>query len=265
MDKNPQIVQPEDWSPGGSGYSVPAFLIHDGGGTTFAYHCLNPISRLVYGIHNPNFSSGEPFDGGITEMARLYCGFIKNAIREPEFPKRRNADGKVRLLLGGWSLGGLLSLEMAKQLDKEDSGVEVIGILMVDSVYPVKRFTTAPANVSEEGKRKNEILSDRAMVDARRMIQHWTPPVWDGDSAGQRPRTTMLRANKSVPDQRGELVDGRREERNLGWDAHEKDMFAQVVDVEGHHFELFSFENIEGISEAIKKALVDLEHAALRA
>ncbi|KAM5356579.1 hypothetical protein ACJ41O_003225 [Fusarium nematophilum] len=270
MDSNPEVIQPEDWrSRLTPGSSVPVFLIHDGGGTTFAYHCLNNLSRPMYGIHNPNFRTGEKFDGGIPDMARLYCGFIKQAVKEVGFPKRRNADGKARIILGGWSLGGLLSLEMAKQLGSDDtSGVEVIGILMVDSLYPIKALPSdkvAPAETSEEGKTKNQVLSQRAMNDARRMIREWDVPVWEGDSAGQRPLTYLLRAKKAVP-QSGDgtsLVDLTRQERNLGWDAYDKDMFSEVVDVEGHHFDMFSFENIEGISVAMKQALIGLELAVI--
>lgn len=268
MDSNPEVIQSEDWlSPGASGRSIPAILMHDGGGTTFAYHCLSPLSRPVYGIHNLNFRSGEPFEGGLSDLARLYCGFVKEAVRSPEFPKRRNAEGKVRVILGGWSFGGQLSLEMAKQLDQDDSGVQVIGILMVDTVFPVEQSKAAKITkdqATEEGKTKNQILADRAMTDARRMITDWTPPVWE---SGQRPRTVLIRAKEVVPmDGDGvSLVDLSRGERNLGWDAYGKDMFADVIDVEGHHFNLFAFENIEGITKAIQEGLGKLEQASLGA
>ncbi|RSL66011.1 hypothetical protein CEP53_003476 [Fusarium sp. AF-6] len=265
MDSNPELIQPEDWlSPDANGHSIPAILMHDGGGTTFAYHCLNPLSRPVYGIHNPNFRSGEPFEGGLPDLARLYCGFVKEAVKSPEFPKRRNAQGKVRVILGGWSFGGHLSLEMAKQLEQDGSGVQVIGILMVDTIFPVERSKAAKItkdDSKEEGKTKNQILADKAMADARRMITDWTPPVWE---AGQRPRIMLVRAKNVVPmDGEGvSLVDLSREERNLGWDAYEKDMFAQIFDVEGHHFNMFSFENIDEITKAMKEGLVELELAA---
>ncbi|CZR46251.1 uncharacterized protein FPRO_11698 [Fusarium proliferatum ET1] len=259
MDTNPEIVQPADWQ---TGEAVPVFLIHDGGGTTFSYHCLEPLRRPVYGIYNPKFHSGEPFDGGLSDMARLYTGWIKETVEKPDFPRRRNAAGKIRLLLGGWSMGGHLSLEIAKQL--EDSNIDVIGILMVDTIYP-HRFSSEkrkmPSEDSKEGKNKNQILADLAMADARRMIQAWTPPVWE---AGRRPRISLLRAKKAVPSPDGtDLVDWSREERNLGWDMYDKDFFADVVDIEGHHYEVFKFEFIEDISKKMKKALDDLEWIAL--
>ncbi|KAM0558310.1 hypothetical protein ACHAPJ_005004 [Fusarium lateritium] len=262
MDSNPETIQPADWR---TGQNIPVILIHDGGGTTFSYHCLGPLDRPVYGIHNPKFKSGEPFDGELSDMARLYCSFIKDAVNEPDFPKPHIVDGKARIILGGWSMGGHLSLEIAKQLDTDDSNIEVIGILMIDTIYPHKYSSESRKRASEsskEGKNKNQILADLAMVDARRMIQAWTPPVWDGDSAGRRPRVILLRAKKAVPGDEVDLVDWSREERNLGWDMYDKDLFAEVVDIEGHHFEVFAFRYIEDISEVIKDALNGLESAA---
>ncbi|KAJ4329129.1 hypothetical protein N0V84_000489 [Fusarium piperis] len=264
MESNPELIQPEDWT---NSRSIPAILMHDGGGTTFAYHCLNSLSRPVYGIYNPNFRSGEPFEGGLSDLARLYCGFVKEVVKSPEFPKRRNAEGKVRVIFGGWSFGGHLSLEMAKQLDQDDSGVQVVGILMVDTIFPVERSKAAKITNNEatqEGKTKNQLLADRAMTDARRMITEWTPPVWED---GQRPRTVLVRAKERVP-MEGDgvsLVDLSRDERNIGWDAYEKDMFADVIDAEGHHFNLFSLENLEGITKAMKEGMVELELASLEA
>lgn len=56
MDTNPETIQP----PQPSHASTPLLLLHDGGGTTFPYHCLPPLPRALYGIHNPRFESGGP-------------------------------------------------------------------------------------------------------------------------------------------------------------------------------------------------------------
>ncbi|KAM0354276.1 hypothetical protein ACHAPU_001320 [Fusarium lateritium] len=264
MDNNPEIIQPADWR---AGQAVPVFLIHDGGGTTFSYHCLEPLHRPVYGIHNPSFHSGVPFEGELKDMARLYCGFIKEAVEEPDFPKRRNAEGKIRILLGGWSLGGSLSLEIAKQLDSDNANIEVIGILMIDTIYPHKfssKNRRGPGEGTKEGRSKNQILADIAMADARCKLQAWDAPVWDG--ATLRPRIHLLRAKEPVPvqDNKADLVDVTREERNLGWDMYEKDLFAEVVDIDGHHYEIFMFQYLEDISKTMKESLDKLERVALQ-
>lgn len=264
MDANPQCIQPADWQ---AGQAVPVFLIHDGGGTTFSYHCLEPLNRPVYGIHNPNFHTGEPFDGELRDMAKLYTRFITETVEKPDFPRRYNSDGKIQILLGGWSMGGDLSLEIAKQLNPEDTDIRVIGILMIDTVFPYRRTSGEqhkfPGEDSDEGKNKNQILADRALSDARRMIQAWDPPVWDETSTEGRPRISLLRAKESVPmkDNKTSIVDVTRDDRHLGWDSYDKNFFAEVVDINGHHFEIFAFKYLEDISEKIREALNRLERA----
>lgn len=265
MDGNAQLIQVEDWlRPNAVTRSTPVFLIHDGGGTIFAYHCLEELNRPVYGISNPHFSDGNVFEGGIAEMGALYAGDILKALADPDFPTKRSADGSgnSEIILGGWSLGGMLSLEIAKRLSTEPK-VKVTGILMIDSLCPVQgEISTkiAPYDTSEEGKTKNQILSQRAMVEARRMIRSWDMPVWEDTS--QRPRAILLRAKERVAVANGEgvsLTDVYRDQRTLGWDRYDENMFEEVDDVEGHHYNLFAFERIDTISASIRKALRKLD------
>lgn len=259
---NTDMIQPEDWArpKAYSGTATPAFFIHDGGGTTYAYHCMRPISRFLYGIKNPHFFTGEVFEGGMAEMGRLYAAWIRKTAAQKDFPARRNPDGSVDILLGGWSLGGLLSLEVARELE-DDYGVRVAGIVMVDSIYPfmpsVVTTAIAPPDTSEKNKTRNQILSQRAMNQAREMVHTWKLPVWEGWDAGRRPRTIMLRAKAYIPTE-GEGIsklDLYREDKNLGWDQYDKTMFHKVLDIEGHHFDLFDEERISETSTAIRRAL----------
>ncbi|KAK1240478.1 hypothetical protein MKX07_004506 [Trichoderma sp. CBMAI-0711] len=303
---NPELIQPEDWArPDKPALNTPVFLIHDGGGTTFAYHCLEVLGRYVYGIHNPCFYSGDVFDGGLPDMGRLYARWIRQTVLDDGFPARaRNHDGTVSVLLGGWSLGGLLSLEVARQL-AEDAVVRVTGILMIDSIYPgkssasvpliptagppAKRFAEskmreiklndddvsseedasssdeAPAlTVIESGLTQNQIRSKRCMAEAVRMIRDWRLPEWPGSLYDRRPRVVLLRAKEYVPTKDGRIVglDLNREDEMLGWGDYDDDMFCDVMDVEGHHFDIFAFERIDGITRAIKKGLDRLEECS---
>lgn len=197
-------------------------------------------------------------------MGELYTSFILKAIAEAKFPRKKSADGSERaeIILGGWSLGGMLSLEVAKCLSTIPK-VKVIGILMIDSICPVKStgsIKIAPYDTSEEGKNKNQILSQKAMVEARRMIQSWDIPVWKDTS--QRPRIILLRAKERVPVENGDgisLTDVYREERNLGWDRYDKELFEEIIDIEGHHFNVFAFDRIDAITESIRNGLNKLD------
>jgi hypothetical protein len=81
LDANPNQVQ--SWS--GSTLSpntptpTPLVLIHDGGGTTFGYFLLGNLNRSVYALHNPNYITGQPWAGGMDEMARTYLKLIIDA------------------------------------------------------------------------------------------------------------------------------------------------------------------------------------------
>lgn len=225
---------------------------------------MKPLDRVVYGIFNPHFWSGEPFPGGVTEMGELYCSYIRKAIANPDYPTKRNANGAADILLGGWSFGGMLSLEVAKQL-ADDPRINVIGILMVDSVHPVvdaEHVQIAAPDYSTSGKTTNQILSQNCMREARAMILKWAVPVWE-DATRPRPPIILLRATDPVPREGGvDRVDVTREDQYLGWKAHDENMFLDVLPVKGHHFELYHFDRVDETADVMKKALDRLEKEA---
>ncbi|KAH7309545.1 Alpha/Beta hydrolase protein [Stachybotrys elegans] len=247
-------VQAEDWRrPEALCSTTPAFLIHDGGGTVFAYHCLNSLDRYVYGISNPHFRTGRRFQGGLVEMGRLYADWIRSTVSTGDFPARKNADGSTDILLGGWSLGGLLSLEVTKELEY-DLDVRVVGVLMIDSIYAGGMGPVAFEPWDTRGKTKTQILSQRAMAEACRMLETWEAPVL----TRRRPRMILLKATLCVPkdnDTKIELVDTYRADPRLGWDEYDEGLFEEVLEVEGHHFDLFSAERIAGTTDVIREGL----------
>ncbi|OAA58234.1 Thioesterase [Cordyceps fumosorosea ARSEF 2679] len=256
IEENPELVQPESWArmKSWSG-KTPVFLFHDGGGTTFAYHCLDPLQRFTYGVRNPHFFSGRRFEGGVPEMAAEYITRIRAAVAADSFtPKRRDNGGvgPVDILVGGWSLGGMTSLEVARQLHG-DPDLRVRGILMIDSAFPALLAERRQQVISldneedpeaqareEEGKTKNQVLSMRAMREARRMIARWELPRWDWTAAIDADRGAGPRSA-------------------LGWERYDERMFVDVLDVDGHHFNMFDHSRIPGITAAIAKALTRLD------
>ncbi|GJC89254.1 putative thioesterase gloN [Colletotrichum liriopes] len=174
--KECEVVQPA--SPRGQ-TQTPLFLVHDGGGTTFAYHCLSPLDRAVFGIANPRFHSGVPWEGGLPEMAATYLQMIRNTVvKSPEYPAL--APSAAEDPAGRVELGGLLSLEIARQLGDEDEDMELVGLVMVDSVYPVwpagSRVKVGRLVDGPEPEAKNLRLARRAMRMAGAMVRAWTMP-----------------------------------------------------------------------------------------
>ncbi|KIH91996.1 thioesterase [Sporothrix brasiliensis 5110] len=121
VDSNPNLIQDDLRQRN----AIPLILIHDGSGTIFSYYILDNIDRKLLGIANPRFKSGIPWAGGLREMATIYAGLVASAI----------LSGPV--ILGGWSLGGLLALETAHVLSQSYPDVSVAGLVLIDSVYPL--------------------------------------------------------------------------------------------------------------------------------
>ncbi|EFQ26009.1 thioesterase domain-containing protein [Colletotrichum graminicola] len=325
--KECELVQPA--SPRGE-TQMPLILVHDGGGTTFAYHCLGPLDRAVFGIANPRFHSGVPWDGGLPEMAATYLRMIRATVtkgrdypaqapRSPPPPRSSRGGGgkpRRRILLGGWSLGGMLSLEIARQLGDEDEDIEIAGLVIVDSVYPVwpegLRVKIGRLVDGPEPETKNLRLARRAMGMAGGMVRAWKIPRCgaaaaaaaavtvprmagggdvddrenhgDGDHGGldtgfygskreketaevvweRPPRAVLVKAKARVPSSTAGVissVDVYREDEKLGWDGYCPGFVERVLMTEGHHFDMFDWGHIDGITEKIFEACRVLERA----
>ncbi|KAK0652872.1 Alpha/Beta hydrolase protein [Cercophora newfieldiana] len=244
---------------------TPLVLIHDGGGTVFSYHCLGPLERLTYGIANPRYSTGEPWEGGIPEVARHYLKLIKTVVP------------RGKLILGGWSLGGLISIEIAR-LIADDPALSLVGLLMIDSVFPSQRHLNEDLPVAQHAIEWNERTRPetrdcilRCFKDARDMVDKWTLPTW-GDENPDKPEsnrvlapppTILLRAELPVPviEEGVSRVDARRNDPLLGWSEYRKDLITDVIELPRcHHFNIFAGEEaLDLVTTKINKACRDLD------
>lgn len=262
LSSNPELVQKESCPGKDDNIPTPVFLIHDSSGTTTAYHALRPLNRLIYAIRNPHFPGDGRFEGGLPEMAQVYSNLIRSTVTMPEFPKSGSC-GKIKIHLGGWSLGGLLCLEIARLL-AEDQEIEVAGILMIDCIYPgdLRQFRNILSGVmvSETGMPKAQYMKQRCVLEAIRMLMDWEVPVWDGHVQGQRPKILLLKAMSPSPvGMPASLFDIYRQDRMLGWKAYDGEMFDDILGVAGHHVELFDSNRVFGTSEAIRQGLGQLD------
>lgn len=108
------------------GSRIPFFAVHPAGGNVLGYadlaRELGP-EQPFYGLQSPVpvlFPEAPSFE----QMAELYIKAIRSV--QPSGP----------YLLGGWSLGGLLAWETARQLTAQG---EIIGLLALIDTYPVLR------------------------------------------------------------------------------------------------------------------------------
>ncbi|KND87428.1 hypothetical protein TOPH_07902 [Tolypocladium ophioglossoides CBS 100239] len=102
-------------------------------------------------------------------------------------------------------------------------------------------FHVSPAGISYAGCRLSGALGK------------WDIPVWHGRFADKRPRTVppryRIRPHREPRDQRGDV---NREDDMLGWGHHDETMFEAVLDVAGHHFDVFAQDRIYVATAAIQ-------------
>nr|QCE43603.1 nonribosomal peptide synthetase subunit 2 [Cystobacter sp. SBCb004]QCE43607.1 nonribosomal peptide synthetase subunit 2 [Expression vector pArg23-V1]QCE43611.1 nonribosomal peptide synthetase subunit 2 [Expression vector pArg235-V1]QCE43616.1 nonribosomal peptide synthetase subunit 2 [Expression vector pArg2345-V2]QCE43622.1 nonribosomal peptide synthetase subunit 2 [Expression vector pArg2345-V1]QCE43628.1 nonribosomal peptide synthetase subunit 2 [Expression vector pArg2345-V1-BsaI]UEN69 len=99
----------------------PLFVIHPAGGMAYCYAGLaQELSGFtVHGLNQPHYYELEHRFETLAEMAADYVARIK----------RLQPTGPYRLL--GWSFGGTLAYEMARQL--EQAGEAISGVVMLDA------------------------------------------------------------------------------------------------------------------------------------
>lgn len=106
---------------------TPLILVHAISGIALPYLGLDPLSRdgrPVYGVTSPTYSDGSyRLPCTLGAAAHQYLGLIKREVQ---------AIGPY--LLGGWSMGGVIALNMARILRQQHE--TVLHVLMIDSGCP---------------------------------------------------------------------------------------------------------------------------------
>lgn len=108
-----------------NGDNRPVFMVHPPGGIVVCYRELArylPANQPLYAIRSRGLHGAEQLPESIEAMAADYLKALKTI--QPNGP----------YLLGGWSLGGLVAYEMARQLLA--SGEEVQRLIFLDTTIP---------------------------------------------------------------------------------------------------------------------------------
>ncbi|MBB4302686.1 amino acid adenylation domain-containing protein [Rhodobium orientis] len=118
------LSQPEPGTPGEK--APPLFLVHPIGGTLSCYGPLLAAmrpARPVYGLRAAGLEPGEAVaEGGLADMAAAYYRDLRKI--QPRGPYS----------LAGWSFGGVLAYEIARQIEASGDTVAFVGLL--DSYTP---------------------------------------------------------------------------------------------------------------------------------
>ncbi|KAK7036095.1 Non-reducing polyketide synthase tera [Favolaschia claudopus] len=245
LDTVPVPIQTEKTSG-----RLPLFLIHDGSGLVDYYDRLAFLDRALWGIHNPRFTTGQPWDS-LVDMAAAYVECVLGTASSGP------------LLLGGWSFGGVVAYEAALQLTQR--GIQVKGILLIDSPSPRNHIPLSEAllDVAVASAFPSELRAhiQRQFAMNARILGQYVPHA----TASLCPPLVLLRSRDgfqcSIPDiDVPQWLADRSDPQSCvaGWQtlAH---CNVKVLDIPGDHFQAFKAENIAELSLRIAEACEYLE------
>ncbi|KAG6359883.1 hypothetical protein INS49_010936 [Diaporthe citri] len=253
---NPLTIQKQRAGSGSPGKST-LYLIHDGSGTVANYTKLEKLEYDVYGIQDPKFMTSQPWTGGIVEMARHYASLIQ----------KTTPCG--RIVLGGWSFGGLVAVQVAYELRNHQT-LEVQGLILMEVIYP------SVGQAEDDGSAwpglsaiRSFAVRDRVTKSVKQsgsMMNAWKPPRWDlaadsGSQEGKIPAVVLLRAKGQEVSENPHALrfNALRKQRFLGWEDYRSDFVTKLFDIEGSHLTLFEKEHIPSLTATMKVALEFLE------
>ncbi|KAL0932754.1 thioesterase domain containing protein [Colletotrichum truncatum] len=261
---NPALIQD---IPRSRGEPPPLFLIHDASGLLTSYFKLGSLARRVYGIWDPKFDA-DGIGGwqSVHAIAEAYIRLIKRVMLRGE------------IVLGGWSFGGVLSVQIAHMLTTSGRGLRVSRIVLIDSVYPrcprpeaqkePAKLHHAPElpGVSQETREK--LMT--ALMRATCLSDQWDPPRWSMPRSGllgatrsygvdpSPPHTVLIKAKDMVPmSEPGEKcpLDRTRFLPQLGWEDMQEGFVEHILETSGNHYSIFDQEHINIITANVRKAL----------
>uniref|UniRef100_UPI00114454F3 alpha/beta fold hydrolase n=1 Tax=Myxococcus sp. AB025B TaxID=2562794 RepID=UPI00114454F3 len=257
------------------GTGSPVFFVHAVGGAVGPYRLLSRwmgTGRPVYAFQSPGLDGSEPPIEHMDAIVRRYVAALRTV--RPEGP----------YVLGGWSMGGVVAFEMARELERQGQRVEQL--ILLDSFASTDELLT-------QGPDDALLLAGMAMDLARtagvestlrpeslaglsedeqlaRVIAHaresgWLPPeVQDSDLRAWR---DVTRANLRVlstfrPGAYGGPVlllrakDAKRErsvEPTHGWSRYVAPEQLEVEDVPGTHYTLLHAPHVQALAARIVK------------
>ncbi len=232
--------------------TTPLVLIHDGSGLVEYIHNLSSLGRDLWGIYNPHFISSQPWES-VVSMAAEYAKYTKEVVSfGPVLLGGWNQILSPRhianvLYATGWSFGGIIAFEVARQL--LDSGVVVKGVVLIDSPSPLNHLPLSDELIDYIVKLDgpNSASSNRMSLLVKRQFQMNSQILVSYDPAmgsGPFPQLVLLRSCEDYCPTGGPEIPewlsrrGDRLSAIMGW---EKIVGAPVkcIDIAGNHFQPF--------------------------
>lgn len=235
------LLTPVDGSGGrhmtqiSEGAGPPLILIHPVEGLSFAYRPLAAALHHgpVWTIDDPRMEADRPF-GSLHDMAELYVEWVRNRFQDTQF------------VLGGWSFGGAVALEMASIIARHD--IPPLEVLLIDSYNLAGSDpSTVIAKGALEKVSEPDDTNEAAFATLRREIQHngWlainaNPPIYPHP-------VTLVRAMQQEPELVAKLG------LQNGWESLCTTI--ETVEIDGDHHSIFESHNIKTLSDAVDQVM----------
>jgi amino acid adenylation domain-containing protein len=272
-DIHPALVEIQS---GGS--EPPLFCVHAVGGTVFSYIGLAQhlgSQRPFYGLQSKGLDGKHHPHLSVEEMATYYIDAVTSV--QPDGP----------YLLAGWSMGGIIALEMARQLRKH--GHEVARLLLIDSfpdhgnnsqtVIPDHELLAsflehagiqtdtpllAPETLQQltpeeqlahvlELARSNAVLPpDTNLADIQNLFEVYKANVLADGSYVTPPipcPATLFKASEQPKTRRNEAIDRWSALASAG---------LEVQLIPGNHFSMLREPNVEFLARSVRNSLTDV-------
>ncbi|KAG8165751.1 hypothetical protein KVR01_004303 [Diaporthe batatas] len=253
------------------------FLLPDGSGSALSYINMPPVTKRsslpVYALSSPFISNPEAYDLTLPEVAGIMLRTVRNL--QPSGP----------YLIAGWSMGGILAYEAARQLLAAGEAVDLLGL--IDSPCP-RTLPPLPAPTLDvldkaglfsgiDGKSTVSVPTRKHFLASVRALEHYTPQempataplgkviaVWAKDSVlegvvDQARRDAVMTGDEIAGEARDWLLGKRKDFGAAGWDKiTRRDVTARSIP--GNHFSIMSPPLINDVQSALTDALVELGH-----
>lgn len=224
------------------GNKKPLFLIHPIGGTIFCYLPLKNYikDRPIYGIEDPGINTDAVEFNSLEELASYYIEGIKQI--QPQGP----------YLLGGASLGGLIAIEIANQLNIRGESIEFIGLFDSWASYPeaTNQKDWFEKHMQEQHDQMNNQLI-QAGLDPK---NPWLNLQWKRKDLSLKYnvpfisyKVTLFKAQQLL-----DILASYNSPTNL-WDAFCNNL--EIKHVPGDHYSMFNQENIAELAATLKQCI----------
>ncbi|MDX2030616.1 MAG: amino acid adenylation domain-containing protein [Blastocatellia bacterium] len=251
------------------GGNAPFFCVHGAGGSSYWFNDLAVLvgrKQPFYGIESPALSAGVT-GAELDEMVAI----PRLAARYVEEIRRVQPTGPYRL--GGYSLGGLIAYEMARQLDAAGERVSLLAIIDANSPGAMlskgKQLATFVWRFLALGwEEKRRFVSEkwtwlrqlRAERDVEREAGEAVSQLELVKQAHQ--RSAFVYRPEIDPPYPGRILLFRASQPNLtsplahdrGWSDFTS-RWVKVVTIPGNHYTLFTPENLRLLADHLRTAL----------